>query len=211
MTNPEASAYWLGFDPGGVDRFGAAIIDERGCLKSENLSSVDEAVGFVQSFFGRTAPKGAGIDAPLWWSGGKGGGRRADQRLRRYYGIASGTVQSANSLKGAAVVQGPLLVERLRAVYPEIYITEAHPKAYLLGPHKTNHGYLRGLEIGSNDPRDDDHMRDAILAALAAREGQLRRWKFDLSSARHPEEQDPKSYWLAPVHYCWPESVEDEP
>ncbi|MEO3413525.1 hypothetical protein AAFO92_02585 [Roseovarius sp. CAU 1744] len=206
-----ADKFWVGFDPGGVNKFGAAIINENECVRIRNLSSVDDAVAFVRCFFKNFEPMGVGIDAPLWWSGGEGGGRQVDRLIRKRYSISSGTVQSSNSLRGAAVVQAPLLIERLRAIYPNLFVTEAHPKAYLRGPHKNDLGYLRGLDFGSHDPDDDDHQRDAILAAIAAREGQLHRWKFDLSLIRQPEEQDPKTYWLAPVHYFWPECITDEP
>ena len=50
-----------------------------------------------------------------------------------------------------------------------------------------------------------DHERDALIAAISAREGFQERWLHDLSIKRLPSEQDPYSYWLAPVHYFWPE------
>ena len=32
------------------------------------------------------------------------------------------------------------------------------------------------------------------------------RW-YDLAEQRYDAEQDPKSYWLAPMHYFWPERI----
>ena len=74
---------------------------------------------------------GVGIDAPMWWSASRGGGRKADEKLRKRYGISSGTVQSVNSLKGAALIGGALLASRVRQEFPGTRITESHPKALL--------------------------------------------------------------------------------
>jgi len=43
-------------------------------------------------------------------------------------------------------------------------------------------------------------------SATAAREGFEKRWKHDLSIIRLPSEQDPSRFWLAPIHYFWPET-----
>ena len=83
--------FWVGADPGGKDAFGLASVDVSGAVRCETISSVDEA---VQAVTAMGKPLGLGIDAPMWWSAGEGGGRKADARLRKRYGIASGTVQS---------------------------------------------------------------------------------------------------------------------
>ena len=53
---------------------------------------------------------------------------------------------------------------------------------------------------------DELHERDAVIAAVAAREGFEKRWCNDLSLNRCTTEQDPSHYWLAPVQYFWPEA-----
>jgi integrase len=68
----------------------------------------------------------------MWWASAAGGGRRVDSWIRATYDIASGTVQSVNSLRGAVAVQGILLAMRLRTQTPNVPITEAHPKALFL-------------------------------------------------------------------------------
>jgi hypothetical protein len=50
-----------------------------------------------------------------------------------------------------------------------------------------------------------EHKRDAVISAVAAREGFEGRWIKDLSLNRYPSEQDPSQYWLAPIHYFWPQ------
>lgn len=92
---------WVGADPGGIGRFGLAFLAVSGEMQCRTVSTVAEA---AQQIVAAGEPMGVGIDAPMWWSAGPGGGRRADERLRSRYGISSGTVQSVNSLRGAALV-----------------------------------------------------------------------------------------------------------
>jgi hypothetical protein len=113
-------------------------------------------------------------------------------------------VQAANSLRGAAIVQAAMFVQRIREVFPVVPVTEVHPKALLKvvakGSWRTcsKRYQLRGTPVA-------DHARDSIIAAIAAREGVCGRWPHDLATSRLPAEQDPLNYWLAPVHYYWPE------
>ena len=194
---------WVGADPGGINAFGVALVDEAGNTRCKTVSSVDEAVNWICE---AGTPLGVGIDAPLWWSGAPGGGRRADRRLREAYGIHPGTVQSVNSLRGAALAGGALLASRVRDAFPGVPITESHPKALL---------QALGLEEGAIAERfgihnvwgNDDHQRDAAIAAVCAREGCRGTWRVDLAEERCGSEQDPRSYWLAPVSYFWPEWI----
>ena len=163
------------------------------------VSSVGEAVATIAE---AGKPRGMGIDAPLWWSTRSGGGRKVDEGLRRKYKIPSGTVQSANSLRGSVLVGGVMLVHRVREQFPDTGVTESHPKALLKA----------GFECLLTNIRYDaknEHERDALLAAICARQGFGQRWQSDLAMDRWPEEQDPLSpcFWLGPVHYYWPEEL----
>ncbi|MYG42392.1 MAG: DUF429 domain-containing protein, partial [Rhodobacteraceae bacterium] len=73
---------------------------------------------------------GMGIDAPMWWSSKPGGGRKSDDLIRKNV-IEKSTVFSGNSLTGAALIGGMLLALRNREKYPQVKITESHPKALL--------------------------------------------------------------------------------
>ena len=53
----------------------------------------------------------------------------------------------------------------------------------------------------------NEHERDAVVAAVCAREGCEGRWPTDLAEQRSLHEQNPQAYWLAPMSYFWPESV----
>jgi predicted nuclease with RNAse H fold len=191
---------WLGVDPGGSAAFGIALLDAAGIVRTKCVSCAEEALDWVSE-----RPAGVGVDAPMWWSAGRSSDRLADQWIRRTYRIKSGTVQAANSLRGAALVQGALFVDGLRRRYQDIPVTEAHPKALLkvVGGWEC---FCRRYLVGVNF--DNEHTRDAMIAAVAAREGFSGRWRRDLAQNRHPSEQDPATFWLAPINYYWPD---DEP
>lgn len=190
---------WFGADPGGEKAFGVAILREDGSFETATRSHADEALEWLQS-----EPAAAGIDAPLWWSSGKSSDRAADRFLRTEYSISAGTVQTANSLRGAALVQGAMLAIRLRERFPRLMITEAHPKAL-----------LKALDLMTSQSIADrfgligtmpaiEHERDALIGAVAAREGFLGGWRRDLTSIRLPSEQDPAKTLASPLFYWWP-------
>jgi predicted nuclease with RNAse H fold len=192
MSREQPNAVWIGVDPGGTRAFGLAMLSTSGEVTPFCKSCVDLVT---------SRPLGVGVDAPLWWSSGPSSDRKADQWIRRTHRIHSGTVQTANSLRGAALVQGAMFVSRLREKFPGVSVTEAHPKALAIALGGWNGPAI--AKLGVIFP-SGEHERDATMAAIAAREGYEGRWTRDLSLERHPSEQDPKSYWLGPVSYFWP-------
>ena len=167
---------WLGVDPGGDGNFGLAWLTVDGQVETHCVSSVDEALALV-----RVQPTAVGIDAPLWWSSGRGGGRRADEWIRRTYEISGGTVQSVNSLRGACIVPGPHFLDLLRKRYPGVAATEVHPKAVVIAAGTWE---KFRVEHSLDDGKYNLHERDALIAAVAAREGFQGRWNRDLSLKR---------------------------
>jgi hypothetical protein len=165
---------------------------------------VDDALGVLDDI--DVHPVGVGIDAPMWWSSGPSSDRLADQWLRKRYKLSGGRVQTANSLRGAALVQGALFLERVRQRFPQVLATEVHPKVLLIALGGGWGAFCRRFGLRSTDGVVNEHERDAVIAAVAAREGFERRWTKDLSAERTKSEQDPSTYWLAPVQYFWPES-----
>lgn len=196
-------AIWIGADPGGRGNFGIAILTDDGQSRASCVDHADQAVAFVREHIDGT-PSGLGVDAPLWWASGRSGDRLADQWLRQRYGLPGGEVQTTNSLRGAALVQGAMFVQRMRELYPTVPVTESHPKA-LLKALTQDRWEAFALRFGLKPEIESDHERDALIAAVSAREGFERRWPRDLSTDRLSCEQDPQSYWLAHVHYFWPE------
>ena len=196
-------AIWVGVDPGGKGHFGIAILTDPSQLLVSCVGCADEAVTFVQEHIEKR-PSGIGVDAPLWWASGKSGDRYADQWLRKRYGLPGGRVQAANSLRGAVLTQSAVFIQRMRGMYPAIPVTESHPKALLNALTQGDWvAFLDRFHLKVADTTD--HERDALIAAIAAREGFQGRWLHDLSIKRLPSEQDPQSYWLAPIHCFWPE------
>ena len=194
---------WIGADPGGKGNFGLAILNSDGSPHTWCVNCVDEAIDRIR---GRLSgcPKGVGVDAPLWWSSGPSGSRLADEWLRKTFGLSGGEVQAANSLRGAALVQGAMFIQRLRELYPEVPVTETHPKAVVKVLKLTAESFWQRHSVTST--AQNEHERDAVVSAIAAREGFSGRWTNDLATKRHPSEQNPKTYWLAPIHYFWPEA-----
>lgn len=194
---------WIGADPGGKGRFGVAALMPDQTVRTWCVSCAEEAVEHAVAVAGHDLA-GVGVDSPLWWSAGLSGDRKADQWLRKTYNLSGGTVQASNSLRGAALIQGALFVEHMRIHNDGVQVTETHPKALLKA---------MGIESGSDffarfsikAEYRTEHERDAIISAVAAREGFEGRWVRDLSLDRLAGEQDPRQYWLAPVHYFWPD------
>lgn len=126
----------------------------------------------------------------------------ADPGGKDNFGIA---MQTANSLQGAALTQGAIFVQRIREMFSKVNVTESHPKA-LFNVIADNDWsvFAARYKLKISEPVCP-HQRDALIAAVAAREGFQGRWTHDLASTRLPSEQDPMGYWLAPVHYYWPD------
>ena len=205
------NAFWIGADPGGKGKFGLAILSSKNKAETTIVNCVDEAINFIREALLDQAPAGIGVDAPLWWSSGPSGGRKVDQWLRTKYQLRGEHVQQVNSLRGAALTQALMFVQRMRELYPEVQVTECHPKALLRSGifgagNNLSEAWERFKDIFSLCvPKTlDEDKRDALICAVCAREGFQRRWKTDLSLKRNQNEQDPSSYWLAPVHYYWP-------
>jgi hypothetical protein len=175
---------YLGFDPGGENRFGWAVCSSNdGELKVICTGIADHAKGAVAAAVSKIPENGnvngVGIDAPLFWI--TNGGRRVDEVVRDAINqlgapYPGGTVQQVNSLRGACLVQGVLVGKLLRDLFPSLVITESHPKAllYLLGiahrqrnPNEVAIKYLSELVISEN-VNLLEHERDAVLGALSS-------------------------------------------
>jgi len=187
-----------------MGRFGVAILKADGTCHTAAVDHADAAIEVVRNHV-QEIPAGLGIDAPLWWSSGSGGLRKADQWIRDRYGLHHRHVQAINSLWGSVLAQGMMFVARLRELFPTVSVTETHPKAVLVALGRdpwTSH--LNAIPTRLTLDSKPDHERDALISAIAAREGIEGRWTRDLIDHRYPSEQDPSTHWLAPVHYFWP-------
>lgn len=190
---------FIGIDPGGKAAFGWCVMEVGGAQSEiKNLKTGTESqVGEVIKAVARQspgAPIGAGVDAPLFWS--RNGERQSDQRIRKAVAKAGGraaTVGHVNSLRGACLVQGILATVALTERWPEILITESHPKA-LLAVWADARQFVRQHAF------HNDHERDAALGAYAALAGwrKLPGWKnwFDVEDNPFVPSCSRVAYWF---------------
>lgn len=102
------------------------------------------------------------------------------------------------------MVQGLMPAMMLRKAHPNVPITESHPKALLLALRLKDWKAISESFVLDGPEPPTKHERDALIAAVAVREGSLGRWKLDLALHLGPSEMDPKAVWLGKVHYWWP-------
>lgn len=201
----EPQAVWIGVDPGGRNKFGVAALSADGAMEAERFSCARQAVGWVADL--NVAVRGVGVDAPLWWSSGESGARHADRWLREGYPEARNSVMLINSIFGGVLIQGFLFAAELRQRFPDLPVTEAHPKL-LMHARKQEFEELAGdfgLMVKSKLVHEtNDDRRDAVIAALAAREGFSGNWTHDLADLRPLcGEQAAPDRALSPVSYWW--------
>ena len=178
-----AMEIFLGFDPGGKEQFAWAVCSEDGeRLRILHVGSADHAPGVLTAVKNQLPSgakvMGAGIDAPLFWV--SDGRRNADQIVRKAiikFGAKNpgGTVQQLNSLRGACLVQGPLIAKALVEEFPSIAINETHPKALLFMLGLANKQTPpRAISVGDlckyvqpDTGKYSEHERDSVLGALS--------------------------------------------
>jgi len=159
--------YLVGFDPGGKNAFGWAVLFRTGSDLSVVASGTctDAPAALLAARAASSiAPVAIGTDAPLFWA--QSGDRKADEIVRKMVCDASGksgTVNHVNSLRGACLVQGVMVTRLAGELWPNAVITEAHPKALLAIS-------LAARDFASRIVRSvcTEHERDAALAAYAA-------------------------------------------
>lgn len=163
----------LGFDPGGKGNFGWCIAVNVNTLplpiiKSGCEDNALKAFSAIKIFMHGYKVMGAGIDAPLYWRAD--GEREADRIVRgRVPSGGKSTVLSVNSLQGACLAQGMMIASLLRREYPDLGITEAHPKAYIRVTGADDKDISSLCDLKWDSKKDDDyHLRDAALACVAA-------------------------------------------
>ena len=180
----EQRVRFIGLDPGGKDQFGWSVVECEAAIPlavttSGLASNAKQAVEGVRHALGANGSvDGAGIDSPLFWV--PGGERHVDRIVREAIKRAGarnagGTVQQVNSLRGACVTQGVLAAHLLRESFPDLRITETHPKAllWLIGSGSRRRApsvdmtHAATFREGGH-PFRTEHERDAALGAFAA-------------------------------------------
>jgi len=198
---------FLGFDPGGARKFGAALV-QGNKARLATLSGIGEALRWARAKCDAAIPAAAGIDTLLHWSTGPTSWRRADNWLRMKYPDARSSVISANALYGAMAIGGVGLALELRQTWSTIRLNETHPKVLYRELRGTRYTpmdwraaadwFVQYSKLDLVDAIDDDHQLDALLSAWATREGYARGWQ-DLAG---PEADH--IYPAGAVSYLWP-------
>lgn len=197
---------YLGFDPGGVGRFGVALLAED-CVKAAAVSTVEDAVKWAIDECGSPRPIAAGIDTLLHWATTESGWRPCDCRLRRKYPCARNSIIAPNSLYGAMAIGGMALALRLREKWPELILNETHPKVLLYArwrdrydPKTVSAAIQRFADrVGIECAFQGEHEFDAVLSAWATREGRVGGW-IDIVG-----DNDALLFPAGPARYLWPE------
>lgn len=194
---------FLGFDPGGRNSFGWAVL-----FASDSGQPADLKTGICSDFIAALrkatywiseAPTAIGIDAPLYWSAATD--RKADALIRKLVcvnGGKSGTVGHVNSLRGACLAQGALTAHHASKLWPSTMVTETHPKALL----RISQGARAFCALHLHSV-STEHERDAGLAAYSAWAAatRLSGWRdlaADEVSPFYPS-VSPTAYWFPVV------------
>ena len=119
----------VGYDPGGNCKHGLARATVRDgdivCVTTKTLRTVADVLASIRDI---KTPLGIGIDTLTCWSTGHSGLRPADCWLRQRYPDVKKRVLAPGSLRGAMSVNGMALLVALREEFPDIFVTETHPK-----------------------------------------------------------------------------------
>jgi hypothetical protein len=181
----------LGFDPGGKNNNGAAVLKISGkqCkLTTKTFDCLSDVLSWFKAETGRKVPKAIGIDSCLAWSPTAGGNRSADHRLREKYKGVRNSIMPPNSLRGAMLIQGVAAVIELRNKWKKLIANETHPKVayysltgnpYRFGQDQVDWLLRKFDQIGGTEIRNE-HEWDAAFSAWATWQGLAKKWKFDL-------------------------------
>ena len=208
----------LGFDPGGKGNFGWCVCQADGdelqvrqtCVANDAQDAIRQVKSAIKSLVSPGNPKvlAAGIDAPMFWSAT--GNREIDGTIREELKKRNSSkekgakVLAVNSLWGSVLAQGVLLGKYLHKTYPDLQITETHPKALLQlltgEGNGGDSGKLLNCLFGNEDKRD------AAISAYAA----WKMWKDDEDPTWRNLYHDepgminpfctPVSYWMPIPH-----------
>ena len=204
----------VGYDPGGNCKHGLARATVRDgdivCVTTETLPTVEDVVASIRDI---KTPLGIGIDTLTCWSTGHSGLRPADRRLRQCYRAVAKSVLASNSIRGAMSVNGMAVLGAVREAFPDIFVTETHPKVLYYALFKEHYDYtvpnicvmdkclsrLLNVDIAPQN----EHEWDAAISILPVVRRLHESWELDL----HALPTDPDECLVQPcgrTNYVWP-------
>ena len=95
------------------------------CVTTKTLQTAEDV---VRSILGGERPMGLGVDTLTCWGTGHSGWRPADCWLRDRYCTVKDSIVAPNSLYGAMSLNGMAVLLTVRQAFPDIFVTETHPK-----------------------------------------------------------------------------------
>lgn len=206
----------VGYDPGGNDKHGLAILsiesDECITLCCKTLRAAEDVIRCVEKLISLLA---IGADTLTVWSTSDCGWRPADCWLRCRYRDACRNILAPNSLSGAMVLNGVAVLTAIKQHFPHVMITETHPKVlyrhlagrpyHYEGNSPEMDGWLENL-FGVGVSTSNQHEWDAAISAFAALKGLLGQWPYDLHTLSTRDNE--RLIWpVGPTHYFWPDAT----
>ena len=181
----------IGYDPGGNGKHGVARATLRdGDILSVTTTTCNVVEDVVASIVNNETPLGLGVDTLTCWATGHNGWRPADRWLRQRYDCVQNSVVAPNSLYGAMSLSGMALLVTVRQAFPDLFVTETHPKVLYYTQFNERYDYtgpnasvmdkrLRQLLAANVAPRNE-HEWDAAISILAVVRGLNGSWRRDL-------------------------------
>ena len=204
----------VGYDPGGNGNHGFARAKVRDgdivCVTTKTLQTAEDV---VRSILGGERPLGLGIDTLTCWGTGHSGWRPADHWLRDRYRDVKKSIVAPNSLLGAMSVNGMAVLFTARRAFPDIFVTETHPKVLYYARCKQRYDYsgrnasamnaCLSCWLGVNVTPQNEHEWDAGISILPVVRGLHGSWQ-DLH-ALPPDSGERLLQPCGKTTYMWPE------
>ena len=205
----------VGYDPGGNGKHGLARATlQDGSIVSVTTETLRYVEDVVASILDIEAPLGLGIDTLTCWGTGRSGWRPADCWLRERYPDVQNSIQAPNSLYGAMSVSGMALLVALRQAFPDIFVTETHPKVLYHtlfnqrydynGPNKSVMNKHLSQLLAVDVVPQNEHEWDSAISILPVVRGLHGSWQLDLHAL--PTDSDERLVQpCGSTAYVWPE------
>lgn len=146
-------SFILGYDPGGNDKHGVAVLEvapEKQRWRATSLplltecQTVHQVIDLVEKTLRDCALIACGIDTLTAWSSSESGWRPADKLLRTCYHRAKNSVDNPNHINGSMSLNGALVLHWLsQRADKGGMITEAHPKVCYYAIRNVRHPWWR--------------------------------------------------------------------
>lgn len=203
----------LSYDPGGNSSHGVSLVTfKQGRISNVEIHTLKTAEEVISVAINTKELVAVGVDTLSCWSTGHSGWRPADRWLRKKYRVVLHSIASPNSLFGSMGLNGMAVLIYLREQFPNITITETHPKVLYKALTGYKYDYIahsRDMDeflsnaMEFNISTNNDHEWDSIFSVYAVCQGLRGIWKRDLHTLPIESERIIKP--CGDTVYWWPE------